>query len=396
MRRVHVAFVSPLHTDIAADLAAVAAFKIADAPRPGLLCARYGMDGFAVEKPFAFAGGLAFVPVHGLLVNRFNASFGMATGYDYIRSQLRMAVEDPDVSAIVLDINSNGGMAAGCNELAQEIYNTRSKKPSLAVVDTSSYSGAYYLGSAASKMICTESGGVGSIGVVAAHVDFSKLLEKDGITVTFIHAGEAKVDGNQYEPLSERARESIDRTVQYHYGMFAEAVAKFRGMSVEDVKATEARCYTPPDALKLGLIDGVASATEAVRGLLAQGEEMSGITQDEASRLAAEAAASAVAADRARTSAIRKAPEAEGREALADHLASSTNMSVEDAIAVLTAAPKQEAAKPEGNAFAAAMDASNNPNVGQDNPENLAGGSTVERILNNFSLVTGGSYRKAS
>ena len=396
MKRVHIAFISPLHTDIAADLAAVTAFKLADAPRPGLLCARYGMDGFAVEKPFAFAGGLAFVPIHGFLVNRLNASFGIATGYDYIRSQLRMAIEDPDVSAIVFDINSNGGMAAGCGELAQEIYNSRERKPSVAVVDANAYSGAYYLGSAASKMVCTESGGVGSIGVVAAHIDFSKSLEKEGVAVTFIHAGEAKVDGNQFEPLSERARESIDHTVQYHYGMFTEAVAKHRGMSVEDVKATEARCYTPPDALRLGLIDGVAGSAEAVRGLLAQGDEMSGITQEEAAKLAADAAAAAVAADRARTSAIRKAPEAEGRAALAEHLASSTSMSVEDAIAVLAAAPKQEAAKPEGNAFAAAMDASQNPNVGQDDAANLAGGSPVERILSNYALVTGGKFRKAS
>ena len=396
MKRVHIAFISPLHTDIAADLAAVTAFKLADAPRPGLLCARYGMDGFAVEKPFAFAGGLAFVPIHGFLVNRLNASFGIATGYDYIRSQLRMAIEDPDVSAIVFDINSNGGMAAGCGELAQEIYNSRERKPSVAVVDANAYSGAYYLGSAASKMVCTESGGVGSIGVVAAHIDFSKSLEKEGVAVTFIHAGEAKVDGNQFEPLSERARESIDHTVQYHYGMFTEAVAKHRGMSVEDVKATEARCYTPPDALRLGLIDGVAGSAEAVRGLLAQGDEMSGITQEEAAKLAADAAAAAVAADRARTSAIRKAPEAEGRGALAEHLASSTSMSVEDAIAVLAAAPKQEAAKPEGNAFAAAMDASQNPNVGQDDAANLAGGSPVERILSNYALVTGGKFRKAS
>ena len=123
---------------------------------------------------------------------------------------------------------------------------------------------------------------------------------------------------------------------------------------------------------------------------------MSGITQEEAAKLAADAAAAAVAADRARTSAIRKAPEAEGRAALAEHLASSTSMSVEDAIAVLAAAPKQEAAKPEGNAFAAAMDASQNPNVGQDDAANLAGGSPVERILSNYALVTGGKFRKAS
>jgi signal peptide peptidase SppA len=329
-----------------------------------------------------------------LLLNRFPGSVGFATGYDFVRAQLRMALADPDVSGIVFDINSNGGMAAGCEELAQEIYRSRNVKPSLAVVDSNCYSGGYYIGSAASRIVSTVSGGVGSIGVVAMHVDHSKLLEDAGVSVTFIQAGDEKTDGNAYQPLSERARERINSTVQYHYGLFTEAVSKFRGIPVEDVRATEARCYTPPEAQRLGLIDGVVDATDAVRGMLNTSEGQMEISQDDIARIAAEAATRAVAEDRNRMSAIRNSPHAKGREKLADHLALNTSMSAEEATAILEHAPAQEEPAGQTNNFAAAMNLTPNPNVGPDNTENTE--STPNRILANYKAITGYDYRKSA
>lgn len=391
--RIHIAFVSPEHCDFAAELAAAA--KLEPRLDAVLVGARYGMD--TSLKPFAYQGGVAVIPVHGLLLNRFPGSVGMATGYDFVRGQLRMALADPDVSNIVFDINSSGGMAAGCEELAQEIYRSRESKPSLAVVDSTCYSGAYYLGSAASKIVSTVSGGIGSIGVVAMHVDHSKLLEDAGVSVTFIQAGDEKVDGNAYQPLSDRARERINSTVQYHYGLFTEAVAKFRGIPVEEVRATEARCYTPPEAQGLGLIDGVVDATDAVRGMLDNvSEGQMEISQDDIARIAVEAATRAVADDRSRMLAIRNSPHAKGREKLADHLALNTSMSAEEAAAILEHAPRQEEEK--ANGFAAAMDASGNPNVGPDNPANTSdpGANVPNRILANYKALTGYDYRKSA
>jgi signal peptide peptidase SppA len=391
--RIHIAFVSPEHCDFAAELSAAA--RLEPGFNNALVGARYGMG--PTGKPFAFSGGVAVIPVHGLLLNRFPGSVGMATGYDFVRGQLRTALADPDVSRIVFDIHSNGGMAAGCEELAQEIYRSRESKPSLAVVDSNSYSGAYYLGSAASRIVSTVSGGIGSIGVVAMHVDHSKLLEDAGVSVTFIQAGDEKVDGNAYQPLSERARERINSTVQYHYGLFTEAVAKFRGIPVADVRATEARCYTPPEALELGLIDGIVDATDAVRGMLDNvSEGQMEISQEDIARIATEAASRAVAEDRNRMSAIRNSPHAKGREKLADHLALNTSMGAEEAAAILEHAPRQEEEKPNG--FAAAMDAGGNPNVGPDNPANTSdpGADVPNRILANYKALTGYDYRKSA
>lgn len=394
--KIHLAFVSPEHCDVAEELAAVAradAFSPADI-RNQYICARYGVNA-DIGKPFAYASGAAFVPVHGMLLNRFPGSIGIATGYDFIKSQVRMALADPDVSHIVFDINSNGGLVSGCDELAQEIYRSREFKPSLAVVDANCYSGAYYLGSAASHIVCTPSGGVGSIGVVAMHLDASKALDEIGLKVTFIHAGDEKVDGNPTEPLSDRARASIDRTVQYHYGMFTESVARARGLPVEDVRATEARCYTPPEALELGLIDGVIDPGDAVAGFVQRESSMPELSQEEVARIATEAATAAVAADRARMAAIRSSPEAAGREKLADHLALNTTMTVVEATAILSASPKQEPVA--ANPFAAVMEMTDNPNVGADNAGNMVGAeSTPNRILANYQAVTGYSYRKSA
>ncbi len=396
MQRVHIAFVSPEHCDIAAELEAVVKCGPVPGYDPAVLGTRYGAELVAPGKPFAYAGGVAVVPIHGLLINRFPGSIGMATGYDFIRGQLRAALADPEVSHIVFDIHSGGGMAAGCEELAQEIYRSRESKPSLAVVDSTCYSGAYYLGSAASRIVSTVSGGIGSVGVVAMHVDHSKMLENEGLNVTFIQAGDEKTDGNAWQPLSERGKERINSTVQYHYGLFTEAVAKFRGIPVADVKATEARCYTPPEALGLGLIDGVVDATDAVRGMLHTSEGHMEISQEDVARIAAEAAARAVADDRARVSAIRNSPHAKGREKLADHLALNTSMSVDEAVAILENAPSQEeAGTPATNNFAAAMDLTQNPNVGPDNVDNNVV-SNSDRILANYRAVTGYDYRKSA
>ena len=150
----------------------------------------YGVAG-SDDKPFAYADGIAFIPVAGLLINRFNYSFGgWVTGYNYIRSQLNMALMDDDVKGIVFDVNSGGGQVAGCFELVDDIYASRQVKPSVAIIDASCYSAAYAIASAATKMIITPSGGAGSVGVVATHFDFSKAMDDYGVKVTFIYSGD--------------------------------------------------------------------------------------------------------------------------------------------------------------------------------------------------------------
>lgn len=384
-------FVCPEHADIVADLREISgldlsSLKLSFEARKIEILSSYGYNNPpAQDKPFAFADGTAIIPIQGLLVNRMSWSSSYATGYNFIRAQLQAAVDDPDVERIVYDVNSSGGIAAGCSELAQEMFAARDQKPSLSVVDSKAYSAAYYLASAADRLVVTPSGGVGSIGCLAMHVDYSGMLDEAGIKVTMIHAGAEKVDGNPFERLSARAKASIQQDVDYHYGMFTEAVAQFRDLPVDDIRATEAGSYLPPEALDLGLIDAIETPAEAVSkfskagdgGMTTQAQNGSAatpavagpaLTQADVDAAASRAVATALSAERTRQSGIRNCDDAKGREKLAAHLADNTEMTVDAAKAILAAAPKEAETvggqRPSG--FATAMDNTRNPNVGAD------------------------------
>ena len=411
--------------------------------RMGELAEAYGLVPSANDKPFAFSNGVAIIPVHGSLINRFSYSWGFVTGYNFLRNQVALAGLDPDVTTIVYDVNSCGGEAAGCFETARELVELANGKPTLAVVDSNCYSAAYAIGCSADKIAVIPSGGAGSVGVVAAHFSYAAMLDSFGVKVTLIHSGAHKVDGNPYEDLPANVKKDIQQGCDKSRRVFAEWVAERRGLTAEAVLATEARTYRADDAKRLGLIDAVATPSQALQAFLSpenpevdeddhespgsdqpleQENAMSQTTkpadnvqagpQPTASApavvpvAAAPAVAQAPTADvaqarsdeRARISGIQSCEEAKGREALASHLALNTEMSVEAAKGILAASPiatpaaaaPAAPAKAEGNPFKAAMDSGAHPNVGADHADASSGEMTVaQRVLAAQSAAVG-------
>lgn len=414
---------APIYTGLATDLREMAGSdpeveqkKFLE--RRGELCSAYGFTAPEQRKPFAFANGMAIIPVSGTLINRFGSSWGYVTGYNFIRSQLNMALADDDVKGIMLDVNSYGGEAAGCFELAADIRAGREKKKIVAVVDSNAYSAGYAIASAASQVVVTQSGGVGSVGVITMHVDQSKMLADWGITVTLIYEAEHKADGNPFEPLPDNVKADIKASIHKSYEAFVSLVAANRGIDAQVVRDTQSRCYRADDALALGLIDAISTPSQAAMAFMSElsGSDFQLQTEKETSMSTAqnepgaEAKASAQAAEqatkdariaeRARVSGIVGSEEAKGREALANHFAMNTDMSVEDAKAALAVAPKAEAApaaeaaKP--NAFEAAMNASQHPNVGSDAAAASGEGKTdlAATILQAQAMATGAKLSK--
>ena len=365
------------------------------------LCAAYGFDSKAQNKPFAFQDGVAIIPIHGSLINRFGQCYGYVTGYNFIRRQRDAAMADPDVTAIVYDVNSGGGEAAGCFELADESFALRGTKPTISVVDSACYSAAYALASTSDQVVVTPTGGAGSVGVYTMHVDMSKMLEDWGLNITLIYAGEHKVDGHPYAELPEDVRADMQKSVDATYNKFVESVARNRNLSVEAVKDTQARCYSADDALALGLIDSVASPIEAIRAFLGGHSEAS---NDETTGDSLMELNEAKQAERQRVGAIIGHPNAKGREAMATHLALNTEMSVDDAAALLAVAPvahvevvekTEEAAKPKNEKFVAAMDKDDNPNIGPDGKaEEKAEKSGANELMEAFTAATGYDFTK--
>ena len=361
----------------------------------------------AVVRPYIVQDGTLFVPVRGVLMHNFPFQLmGHATGYEYIREAVARGVEDASVKGIAFLVNSPGGTAFGCFDTADFLYAQRSKKPMVAIVNPNCCSAAYAIASVAHKIRAPRVCNVANIGVITTHVDVSEMNSKMGIKVTHVYAGKHKVDGSPHEKLSSEAKERIQARIDEVYSIYVSAVARNRGLSEEEVRATEALDYGGEEALSLGLIDEIVAYEDALATLSADFDLISTPSKDEpmttatqtptvdlaaqhATELAAaraEGRAEGASAERTRISAILNAPEAAKRDATARHLALSMDMAADAAIALLAKTPEATSAAPiapaaTGNAFEQAMK-SGNPELGQEGNEQ--GGERKNPLLSAF------------
>jgi capsid assembly protease len=185
------------------------------------------------------------------------------TTYRDLTQQLDRYVNDPDVSDIVFDFCSCGGMVAGCHRLVERIREAAAIKPVYAFVDHEAYSAAYWLAAACDKVILADSQcGVGSIGAICLHADVSKYDEKQGYAIHAAYFGSHKNDFNPHFSLSDDMKKQMQLIADQTGMKFAEAVAALRGLPLEKVLATEAGLFRGEDAIKLGLADEIMTWDE--------------------------------------------------------------------------------------------------------------------------------------
>jgi signal peptide peptidase SppA len=215
--------------------------------------------------------GIAVIPVSGTLVAKSSGIDALSgvSGYNAIRLSVMDALHDSMVQGIALDIDSGGGEVAGLFDLVDTIYAARAIKPIRAILTENAFSAAYAIASAAERISVPRTGGAGSIGVISMHVDYSRAIDKAGLTVTMIRHGERKFEGSQYEPLSKDAKAGIQADVDAVGELFLETVARNRGMTVAAVAATKAACFMGADALALDLVDAVEAPDAAFHAMLA-------------------------------------------------------------------------------------------------------------------------------
>lgn len=205
------------------------------------------------------AGSIGQIGVYGVLNHRASMMADMSGGTSVqgLQKAFRQAIADPEISGILLDVDSPGGQVSGIPEFAEEIRN--SSKPVVAISNTLCASAAYYLASQASEIVVTPSALIGSVGVVMAHEDESAAEELEGIKTTLVYAGQNKVENYPTTPLSEDARAYMQSLVDDVYGMFVGAVAKGRGISAATVKADfgQGRVLNPKNAVAVGMADRI-------------------------------------------------------------------------------------------------------------------------------------------
>jgi len=239
-------------------------------PSPAEIAERIGTradvpaDGHPPDGPVRVINVMAPIVPHGAAVQE--TSSGPLVGIDGLRAEFRAAVESADVKGILLRFDTPGGSVEGVPELNAEILAARGKKPIWAHADGWAASAGYYLASAADEISVNPSGKVGSIGVYAAHQDLSAQMEQKGIKTTIVKAGKYKAEANPVQPLSEEAQAHMQSQVDAFYEMFVKAVAKGRGVPVEDVRAGfgEGRMVMAAKAVTQGMADRVSTFDQAL------------------------------------------------------------------------------------------------------------------------------------
>jgi len=228
-------------------------------------------------KTYEVENGVATVYVEGIIAKRMNFFMQISggTSTQLLERDIKEALQDPKVDSILLYIDSPGGAVDGTQEISQEIFKARGKgKPIVAFTDGMMASAAYWIGAAADRSyISGNTTQVGSIGVVARHLDVSKYEEKLGFKTSEITAGRYKRIASQYAPLSESGRRSIQDDVDYIYSVMLSDIAAFRthrSLSLEPVKDgkeetipwADGRVFLGHQALEVGLVDGVSTIAD--------------------------------------------------------------------------------------------------------------------------------------
>lgn len=226
------------------------------------------VEGDAPEQAPA-AARIAVVPIVGTLANRvdwMDAMSGM-TSYETLASELDRLAADPSVDAILLEVDSFGGEAAGCFDAADRIHAARQAKPVWGVANQYAMSAGYALLSQCERVFVPQSGEVGSIGVVTTHIDVTKAAEAEGVRVTHVYAGEHKVDLSPFRELSEETRGRLEADIGQLYDQFVGLVGRGGRADADAARGTEALTFIGERAVDAGLADEVGTRAEALSAL---------------------------------------------------------------------------------------------------------------------------------
>lgn len=219
---------------------------------------------------------IAVIPLQGVLSANGVRFFGrqLTPGMNTFRQSLSAAVANADVGAIVLDVDTPGGTVAGTPETAAAVKAAAAVKPVVAMVDSIGASAGYWIASQAGQIWMQPSAEVGSIGVMATHVDMSGALEQAGVKPTVIRSKSAplKNEASPFEPLSEEAQAALQSRADELEDEFLATVAGGRKTSVDTVRASygQGRMLSSSKALAAGMVDRVGTMSDLLGSMRTQ------------------------------------------------------------------------------------------------------------------------------
>lgn len=185
---------------------------------------------------------------------------------DDILAQLEEAEDNQNIKAVILEIDSYGGMPVAAEEISNRISSM--EKPVVAVIRSGGASAAYWVASATDRIFASELSDIGSIGVTMSYVDESKINEMDGYTWNSLSTGKFKDSGSDQKPLTAEERALFERDIKLTFEKFIATIAENRGLSVEKVRTlADGSTMMGKQALANGLIDEIGFMPEAEKYL---------------------------------------------------------------------------------------------------------------------------------
>ena len=276
--------------DKAAEIVAMLSLRAAGQPRDWA-STEENAPIYAGESVQGNRGAIHVLRLHGTVMPRGGMMARMSGGasLEMFQKAFENAAADNTAQAIVIEIDSPGGRVEQVQETAAMIFAARrSGRPIVAVANSLAASAAYWIGAAADELVVTPSGRVGSIGVYTMHDNLSAALEKAGVERSVIQAGARKTEGLPFGSLSKEARAATQAQVDHTYRTFTADVARFRGVSVDVVRADPeasaehfggGRAYHAAEAVRLGMADRVATFDETIRRLSAGSASRPGVAR---------------------------------------------------------------------------------------------------------------------
>jgi signal peptide peptidase SppA len=218
-------------------------------------------------------GGIAVISMVGPMT-KSPTSFDAGCSTVRIRGQIRAAVRDSDVKAIMLRIDSPGGSVSGTADLAKDVAAAAGKKPFMSYYEDSGCSAAFWVGSQAGTSLANPTAIVGSIGTYMTLEDWAGAYEEAGVKVHVIGTGPYKGAGAEGAPVTDDQVAEFKRLVLGLNEHFLQGVAKGRGLDMSAVRSlADGRVHvarsrnSDAGAKELGLIDGVATFDKAMADL---------------------------------------------------------------------------------------------------------------------------------
>lgn len=260
----------------------------------------FGMMVVAMPEPpkaRVLDGGIAIVDVRGPLMHHADPC---VDSYDAIKARVAGAL-DEGAKAVILSVDSPGGLVSGCFDTADEIRALCDARgvPLIGYVDGCAASAAYGLICAASKVFVPPTGLVGSIGVLDAVIDETTRDRAMGISYTLVTSGARKADGNPHVVATDSAVAAVQTRVTSLAAVFHDHVARHRSADATAIAGLEAALFVGAESVRAGLADEVATLDQVValvRGAStlhaaasASSNEVSTMTDEEQARAALQA-----------------------------------------------------------------------------------------------------------